>query len=379
VKSRFRLRRAALLAVSALALSGCLSSGDDDGGSDNGTTDVSSLLGDYATSAVLATYAHLAAQAQELNDAAASMQAASPFADTDVEAARSAWIAAREPWEQSESMLFGPVDTEGLDPALDTWPVDRTQLETAIAGGFDPDTADDNVRGFHTIEYILWDDNDSATGDLNGSNDDAADVAAYLNAQSDRLQYLVDITADLADNAAALESAWDPDGDDFAGEFESAGQGSQTYSSQSAAMQEIVNGMITIADEVANGKLYDPYSQEDIELVESQFSFNSLADFTDNILGVQNAYFGEFGAEEAVSGSLADLVASEDPDLDERLQASIQDSVDALAAIEPSFEQAVVDGDPNGTIAAAIEAINELREEMESELLPLVQGLDFTY
>ena len=34
------------------------------------------------------------------------------------------WITAREPWETSEAFLFGPVADKGLDPNMDSWPLD---------------------------------------------------------------------------------------------------------------------------------------------------------------------------------------------------------------------------------------------------------------
>ena len=46
-----------------------------------------------------------------------------------------AWVAARVPWEQSEGFLFGPVDTFGYDPAMDSWPVNRTDLDAVLASG----------------------------------------------------------------------------------------------------------------------------------------------------------------------------------------------------------------------------------------------------
>ena len=39
-----------------------------------------------------------------------------------------AWITAREPWEESEAFLFGPVDELGLDPNMDSWPLDQNAI-----------------------------------------------------------------------------------------------------------------------------------------------------------------------------------------------------------------------------------------------------------
>lgn len=44
------------------------------------------------------------------------------------ETACNAWITAREPWEESEAFLFGPVDELGLDPNMDSWPLDQNAI-----------------------------------------------------------------------------------------------------------------------------------------------------------------------------------------------------------------------------------------------------------
>jgi hypothetical protein len=46
-----------------------------------------------------------------------------------------------------------------------------------------------------------------------------------------------------------------------------------------AVFEEIVNGMIGICDEVANGKMLDPFVAADPSLEESPYSQNSLTDF----------------------------------------------------------------------------------------------------
>ena len=37
------------------------------------------------------------------------------------------------PWEQSEGFLFGPVETEGIDPGIDSWPVNMADLDAVLA------------------------------------------------------------------------------------------------------------------------------------------------------------------------------------------------------------------------------------------------------
>lgn len=90
--------------------------------------------------------------------------------DLNFEKACEAWLTAREPWEKSEAFLFGPVDSEGLDPNMDSWPLDQDAIfqilksgnfnEMEWGDGDDDDTvsAAQNVRGYHTLEYLLFKD-----------------------------------------------------------------------------------------------------------------------------------------------------------------------------------------------------------------------------
>lgn len=81
-----------------------------------------------------------------------------------------AWIAARQPWESFEAFLWGPVADDGLDPNMDSWPLDRDGIVRLLAsqqwsemnwsGDFDEDSetiaAAQNLRGFHTMEFLIF-------------------------------------------------------------------------------------------------------------------------------------------------------------------------------------------------------------------------------
>ena len=91
------------------------------------------MLNDFANTVVLATYTDLDNKAGELLAAVKTLEA--DTSQGNLEKAQQAWIATRTPWEQSEAFLFGPVDTQGLDPALDSWPVDRVNLQSVLDSG----------------------------------------------------------------------------------------------------------------------------------------------------------------------------------------------------------------------------------------------------
>lgn len=81
-----------------------------------------------------------------------------------------AWIASRQPWESFEAFLFGPVSDDGLDPNMDSWPLDRDGIVSLLNsadfnnltwdGDYDEDSEDiaakQALRGFHTLEFLIF-------------------------------------------------------------------------------------------------------------------------------------------------------------------------------------------------------------------------------
>lgn len=142
--------------------------------------DLKPIIINYTDHVVLPTYADLLADNTALNTAirtlantAGEYQAGTKtVADVNLafKAAAAQWITAREPWETSEAFLFGPVADKGLDPNMDSWPLDVDALKNTLASGrfdnltwegeFDEDdetiAAVQNVRGFHTLELLLF-------------------------------------------------------------------------------------------------------------------------------------------------------------------------------------------------------------------------------
>lgn len=357
--------------LGASLLAGC-SGGSGGTTPDPDEVDAADMLAHYAQSIVLQTYANLDAEAGELESAVDALLATPDT--TTLAAAQDAWKATRAPWENSESCLFGPVTNLGLDPALDSWPVNRTDLDNVLASATVLTEAsimalDDPLRGFHTVEYLLFDDG-------NGSRV-AADIVATLTTDTRRRDYLNAASEDLATNAGRLHDAWRAADGNFVNEFLTAGTGSVVYPSQRAAVQELIVGMMTICDEVANGKINDPVSQADGTLEESQFSDNSLKDFADNIRGVRNVYFGSLDGS-TDPDSFSALMADLDPGLDTEVRTKITAAIDAIEDIPAPFRTSIFDAGAADEIADAQDAINAVFDVLEAEVTPLIEDTDFT-
>lgn len=348
-----------ILPLSFALLAGC--SDDDPAGPQDVSTDFSTYLDDFVAQVVVPTYADLRDGAADLATASAELLATPD--QPNVNAAAAAWANTRAPWESSEAFLYGPAAYLSLDPALDSWPVDQQQLEDVLDSGLDltPDFVANGlgpaVRGFHTIEYLIF---------RNGQPRDVGDFTPR------ELQYLAAAATVLADEANTLWAAWaegldggTPYGDMFA----RAGQSGSSYPSQGAAIQELIEGMIGICDEVANGKIADPYDENDTALVESQFSFNSLTDFGNNLRSVQNAYLGEYHGGSFDGVGIDEFVASQNADLGTMLQAQIAAAIAAIADIPAPFRNNL---GASTQIEAAQAAITAVQTTLQASVLPLV-------
>jgi uncharacterized iron-regulated protein len=125
----------------------------------------------YVDNVVVPTYSDLKTAAKDLDTAVQTLKATPSTAN--FKAAANAWMLAREPWESSEAFLFGPVDELGLDPNMDSWPLDVDAIKEVLQSGdfskmdwtdeMDDDDieAAQNVRGFHTLEFLLFKDGEA--------------------------------------------------------------------------------------------------------------------------------------------------------------------------------------------------------------------------
>ena len=131
------------------------------------------IIKQYVDQVVLPTYNQLAV----LNDAldAAVKQFKQNPSNANFTACANAWLEARQPWEQSEAFLFGPVDELGLDPNMDSWPLDQAQIAQILKSqafnnlNWKEGESDEKVekaqslRGFHTLEFLIFKDGKART------------------------------------------------------------------------------------------------------------------------------------------------------------------------------------------------------------------------
>ncbi len=265
-------------------------------------------------------------------------------------AAQAAWRAARVPWESGEGHIFGPIDTLGVDPASDSWPVSTADLDGSLEGwavGDPTDSFPDEIKGFHAIEFLLF--GDGVASNTRKVDDMGKKQIAYARALAEAMKKQTQI----------LEDAW-------------TGGYTATFKSlePAAAVEELLGGMIGIVDEAGNGKMGEPLANRDTTLVESQFSWNTTSDLANNITSVKNVW--EAGMEDLITQIDAGKAAGIGSQIDEAI-AKIKriSDADGDGEIDPgvkekAFRNQITDEKGRALIQEAIDALAKLQASLES-------------
>ncbi len=344
-----------LVLVASMAFTACSENNSTiDDGDEPTEEELDLVIATYIDKAVLPTYADMEAKVATLKTAVEKF--VNDGTQESLEAACLAWRAAREPWELSESFLFGPADFLGLDPMIDTWPLDKDAIDQILANkDFDKVGDDENIRGFHTLEYLLFEE---------GKRKDVAKVTANDKTYMSKVVTLLD------EDTKALRGEWTQS---YAAEFKK--HTSSRIGSAQEAVSEIVDGCMTIADEVGSQKIGTPVSfwkagnkERAVLEVESWYSWNSLDDYRNNIISIENSYMGGRRGERNAAGSLSTLVKKYNPDLDAEVQAAIKKAIDAIDGIPAPFRN-------NLDKKTEIENAQDVLDALESTLLKIKRTL----
>ncbi len=343
--------------LASLAITGLLSCSKhhDNPGSDikqvetNALNDFVNILGEPL-------YADLVTKATTLNNAVQTLVTTPNTANQT--AAQNAWVDIRVTWEQSEGFLIGPVEDNNYDPNTDTWPTDKNQIDSLLNSNTDItdnflDNADDALKGYHPLEYFLWD----------------VDPATYTNAQKN---YMTALAANILNNEKSLQESWTTGG--FANEIINAGQSGSRYTSKEDALEAIANALIDICNEVGESKMPTPFgntaSDADSTQTESPYSHNSITDFKNNIQGAYNSYTCSYGGKTGTS--LSSLVQLNNKNLDNQLRTAFANAISSFDGFGSfTFEQAIYTQRP--IVQNVIDQITALKSTVENGLVPYIQ------
>ncbi len=356
------MKNLALALTALLLLAGCQKEEIDPQNTTVGSPgyNAAALLDHAANTVILGTYRAVDTQAAALQAAVTALAAApTPAA---LAAARQAYRDARAPWEMTEAFAFGPVSTQGLDAVIDTWPLNRVDL-AALLASTDPLTPaslrprDGGLQGFHPIEFLLFGNNaNKALGDFTPRE------FTFLRSSAQNLKAAT----------AQLLLAWQPGGGNFAAALGKAGPGNALYPKQKQAVQELLDGLIAPADELANSKIERPLAQQTTEVEEAKFSQNSKAEFLQNLAGIEAIYTGRTGTATGGTG-FGDLVVKRSPALDARFRQELAAAQQAIAALPGRFDEAIFQNP--AAVRAAQAKVRVVLATLQTDVQPLVDAL----
>jgi len=374
---------------------------------------VQDVLAAYANIAE-ATYGDSLAAARTLKGSIDAL-VASPSEET-LAAARTAWLAARVPYMQTEAYRFGNPIVDSWEGRVNAWPLDEglidyvaeaygsdnpenefyaaniianTSLKVAgktvdatkitpklirslhEAGGVEANVA----SGYHAIEFLLWGQ------DLNGTEAGAGnrpatdyDLKACRSGNCDRrAAYLSTVTDMLIEDLAWMTEQWGAKGEARA----------FVMRDEKAGLTSIFTGLGSLSyGELAGERMklglmiHDPEEEHDC------FSDNTHNSHYGDVAGIRNVYLGSYTRTDGsvVSGpSVSDLVKAKSAETDAQVRAAIDNSlarmqalVDRAKTVEAYDQMIGLDNpDGNAVIQAGIDALIAQAKELERAIAVL--------
>ena len=394
------------MAVLMMGLAFTACSSDDDNKDDNKLSEkeqaMQAITDQYVNNVIFPIYKSLASQTSTLFDQlvdAKSKFRAGTLTQGDIDKLCTTFIAARSAWEQSESFLYGAATDFGIDPHIDTWPLDRTALAKALSSAEIIEDLDDledggidNARalvgeqqlGFHGIEFIIFrDGKNRSLAALKGIEDDEAFEGRNITGEQE-LIFAAAVAGDLRDKCFQLEVSWlgekAPEshqerveecefpttvagGEASYGEnLLNATKAGSTMSTWRGVMSTIlVAGCSNICAEVAGQKIGQAYLGTDPDYIESPYSQRSYYDFFDNISSIQYSLYGNQGTT-ANANSIMAYLQKYNATMAADLKAKLDAALSALATAKAGTPFVVESHSANAK--AAMDAINALDDKL---------------
>ena len=188
----------ALMATTALSTVSC----DDDDNKNDDAIDATqqAVLTNYVNSVVIPTYKSLADAAILLAEDCEDLST-----QAKVDKACADWKAARQYCELSEAFLFGAAGDYNIDPHIDSWPLDLSQLAKVLQDGniedmIEAGTAGNGLLGFHAVEYIIF--KEGSTGDFQNRN------RVYSEITEAEATFAKAVAEDMRNQCVRLEASW---------------------------------------------------------------------------------------------------------------------------------------------------------------------------
>ena len=324
--------------------------------------------------------------------------------ETNLQAAKVAWTAARPSYLQSEGYRFynGPIDNDmtGPEGMINGWPIDESFVDYVIgdptagiinkkegAAFVFPEITKDVIKrenedggeknlsaGWHVIEFLLWGQDLLANGMPNNAGtgnrpwSDYQDGSTATN-QDRRRAYLASATDLMVEQFAAVVVQWDlADANSYGAKL--------VAGDANAALGNILNGIGSLAaTELPKQRMNNAYETKDQEEEHSCFSDTTAQDLSNNARSIQNVYTGTYGTLRGAS--ISDLVKAKDATLDTKTTTDIAAAVAKTDAIPKPFDTAIL-GDDSAPGRVAVKAAIDSWATVTDDIVAVSTALGVT-
>ncbi|MGB0868250.1 MAG: imelysin family protein [Flavobacteriales bacterium] len=351
---------------------------------DSSKTSSSSVKQNYAKM-VAANYADALSSANDLKTAINAFTT-TPNAQTH-QAAKDAWITAREPYGLTEVYRFwaGPIDDDnGPEGALNAWPLNENFIDyvynptthtvenngligdatfnLTISSIVDQNESVDEKSisiGYHAIEFLLWGQDFNMAPGTTTPDYSLSGQRSHTDFSTDALAerrktYLKLITDQLITDLTYLVDAWK----------DNNAWGRKAFLAQSddQALTDMFNGMGKLAKgELAGERMFVALSNKDQEDEHSCFSDNTHRDIVQNYMGIKNVWEGTYGT---INGSsIRDLIQEKNSVLATTIDEKFTTTTELVNKIntQKPFDELISSGNTAGN-KVVMDALVSLQE-----------------
>ena len=310
--------------------------------------------------------------------------------NANLQAAREAWLASREPYLQTEVYRFyeGPIDEAKTGPEglLNAWPLDENYIDyvqgdptagiindpttypvidTALIESLNEVGGEKNIStGYHAIEFLLWGQDLSTTGPGQRPATDYMAGGTAAN-QDRRAAYLAASGSLLVTHLGGVHGAWTDKGSYRPG----------FVADPEASFAKILTGMIILSGfETGGERLQAALDSGDKEDEHSCFSDNTHRDMIQDIQGVHNVWHGTYTpvAGAPISGTgIYDVVAEVDLTLADAITVQIDDALAKANALQIPFENEIAPGNVAGNqrVQDLIDSLRDVEDLLEDAFI----------
>jgi predicted lipoprotein len=317
-------------------------------------------------------YAAMTAAAVRLEEDATAFCDA-PSAER-LRAAQAAWRSAMAAWIAASVPQFGPIREDNRNLRVEFWPdannnVPRS-VEQLLASG-ETISADliasrsVAAQGLPALEQLLFDP-------------DADPLAPFLDTASGRRRCdaVGAIAANLRAIATDVEAAWRPNRGGYATELARSGAEGGAFASRGAAIEEVVNSMITVVERTKNDRLGKPLALLDggtpvLARAESHRSRTSLVNVLHALEALRRLYLGgEIGGEGAEEDFGFDdfLRLGGEASLDGEIERLFDLAIARARSLPASLSEIVADPAKNADVSQLYSEVTQLTQLIKNDL-----------